>query len=876
PFAISDDDEDTSWVADNGEATQYVDGIPLDDPFYTQEPTSYNLRTPTFLSPQQTGSVMTPPKSTDNVPILDRRPHSRRASALSAHFDVPPAGISKAASNTLNEQEEDDTESFVDEDVLDDDEDRDDRGVKYENFTTIDWMRDFIRDQRYLHRGRHRQARHSGGFMSFLHTAFEISESWLLTSLVGISIGLVAGWIDVVAAWLTDIRVGFCRTEWYVSRTICCMSVGTASAHELGCEDWTDWSGGIFGRSDIYIIDMLFYVLFSVLFASVCAFLVVQLAPYAAGSGSAEIKTILGGFIIKGFLGVRTLVVKSVGLPLMVASGLAVGKEGPMIHVASCVGNIFPRLFPKYWRNEARKREILSAAGGAGIAVAFGAPIGGVLFSLEELSSFFPIKTMVRVFFCALVSTVTLQVINPYRGKRVLYQVTYDRDWHFFEMILFVVIGIFGGLSGALLIRLNMRIQSLRRTHAWFKALDPVKEVAAVACLTAVICWFNIFTRVDASELLEHLFKECKESDFHGLCDVESRGKVFASLVMALIVRLGLTIVTFGVKVPAGIFIPSMVWGALFGRALGIAVAAWQHAQPKFILFASCHPDIPCVTPGMYSLLGAIGALGGVTRLTVSLTVIMFELTGTLSYIIPCMATLMVAKLVGDFFSGGGGMAEHLIKFNHYPFLDPREGEDLGVFLGLRAGEVMTPVGAAADTGTGVVCFTAKGMCVRDLEGALHGLRFKGFPVIDRVEDRNLVGYISREDLKYALEKAKFAHPLPPNTPVSFDSRLSRRYSAGGSTRRGSAPTRQQSGVDELNSIADDPGGWVELDLTGHLDRTPLGVHPLVPVEFVMDLFTKLGPRYVLVTHNGKLEGIITKKDLLVALQAAEHEAGGG
>lgn len=63
------------------------------------------------------------------------------------------------------------------------------------------------------------------------------------------------------------------------------------------------------------------------------------------------------------------------------------GKEGPMVHIACCIGNIFSYLFPKYGRNEAKKREILSAAAAAGVSVAFGAPIGGVLFSLEEVWS---------------------------------------------------------------------------------------------------------------------------------------------------------------------------------------------------------------------------------------------------------------------------------------------------------------------------------------------------------------------------------------------------------------------------------------------------------------------------------------------------------
>ena len=95
----------------------------------------------------------------------------------------------------------------------------------------------------------------------------------------------------------------------------------------------------------------------------------------------------------------------------------------------------------------AKRREILSAACAAGVAVAFGAPIGGVLFSLEEVSYFFPAKVMWRrcvtlneaqglrieqslthSFFCAMVAAVTLKFLDPFgSGKLVLFQVTYDR-----------------------------------------------------------------------------------------------------------------------------------------------------------------------------------------------------------------------------------------------------------------------------------------------------------------------------------------------------------------------------------------------------------------------------------------------------------------
>lgn len=89
--------------------------------------------------------------------------------------------------------------------------------------------------------------------------------------------------------------------------------------------------------------------------------------------------------------------------------------------------------------------------------------------------------------------------------------------------------------------------------------------------------------------------------------------------------------------------------------------------------------------------------------LLVSLTVVMFELTGTLDYIVPCMVTLMAAKIVGDLF-GKGGMAEMQIRMNRYPFLDPRVEE----VIGLTASEVMTPAEE-------LVCFLETGMKVADI-----------------------------------------------------------------------------------------------------------------------------------------------------------------
>jgi chloride channel 3/4/5 len=114
-----------------------------------------------------------------------------------------------------------------------------------------------------------------------------------------------------------------------------------------------------------------------------------------------------------------------------------------------------------------------------------------------------------------------------------------------------------------------------------------------------------------------------------------------ASLFIATVLRILFVIISYGCKVPAGIFVPSMAIGASFGRMVGILVQALHESFPDSRFFSSCEPDVPCITPGTYAFLGAGAALSGIMHLTISVTVIMFELTGALTYILPTMASFL-------------------------------------------------------------------------------------------------------------------------------------------------------------------------------------------------------------------------------------------
>lgn len=125
------------------------------------------------------------------------------------------------------------------------------------------------------------------------------------------------------------------------------------------------------------------FSIFLVVFASGIS---VYWAPGAIGSGVAETMAYMNGINYPGFLGLSTLLVKSLGVVLAVAGGIKIGKEGPLAHIGSIVGAsvlYIPWPITKKFRNDRDKRIMVAAGAGVGVSVAFGAPIGGVLFSYE-------------------------------------------------------------------------------------------------------------------------------------------------------------------------------------------------------------------------------------------------------------------------------------------------------------------------------------------------------------------------------------------------------------------------------------------------------------------------------------------------------------
>ncbi|KAI5124285.1 hypothetical protein M0805_005132 [Coniferiporia weirii] len=684
----------------------------------------------------------------------------------------------------------------------------------YLDGSTIDWLQEEAAE-----RSRQHYLRSLHGLRGLLLPLLDTSRVWFIIVATGIGVGVTGAWLDVLVHWFSDLREGRCAYGFFYNQVACCSGLDPGEV----CTEWLTWSqwfgvNSILGQS---LLQAFIYISLAIAFSSSAAFLVQTYAPYAFHTGIPEIKAILGGYVLNEFLGPWTLLIKSLGLVLAVASGLSLGKEGPLVHISCCMLFLVSKLFKKYLPNEAQKRRLLAAAASAGISVAFGSPLGGVLFGLEELdTSANDSDVMWRGFVTSVIAAVSLQYINPFgTSKLVLFQVTSVSDtWRAFELLPWLFLSVVGGVLGALLIKFNIAA-AVYRQRSYLQDY-PILEVVGVTAITGCISYLIVFLRVQTSELVANLFQECDPSkgDYHGLCNPNALYENIFLLILTAAIKLCLTAWTFGMMIPAGIFLPTIAIGACLGRAVGLFVQGLHRAYPTLWIFSSCPPDLTerCVSPGFYAVIGASAMLGGVTRMTISLVVILFELTGALSHVLPIMISVMVSKWVGDAF-GKEGIYSRWIALRRYPWLPYVEYRDSGE----TAANVMVPFER-------LVTINAHKSTLRELACVVEEHRYHGYPAVG--PDRELLGYITRSRLKSVID------PLLLNLPESS---------------AGQMFTFVKGMTDEVTS-----------DMSDLVDEAAIQLRKEIPQELVVTMFQKMNMRYIFLTRLGRLEGLVTLPDI--------------
>ncbi|KAI7862038.1 chloride channel [Spinellus fusiger] len=781
--------------------------------------------------------------------------------------------------------------------------------IRSENYSSIDMIRDRIKEAT-----RQRKLNSAPGLRGRWEKALDASQAWILVIIIGVTVAEFAWCIDVVQEWLSDIKKGYCTMHWQYNEQFCCWG---KEEHEA-CPEWREWSDvfGVENEVHSYYTAMAVYTAFGLVFSLLAALMVkysaeklimripatplskkpstifpsthdnsedlglsnqlkdfpatrtiTKTAYYSAGSGIPEVKVILSGFSIKGFLGIKTLLVKSIGMILSTSSGLTCGKEGPFVHLACSVANIASRFFPKFCRNESKKREILSAAAASGVAVAFGAPMGGVLFSLEEVSYYFPSKTMIRCYCCAMVAATVLKITNPFGTRKiVMFEVHYDKEYHIFELIPFALSGILAGFLGACTVYCNIKFQYIRKET--FIGKYPLIEVMCIMLLTASISFWNPFTRLDLSAFAANLFSECSEkNDNGGLCakTIDDIPNILYLLITALFIKIFLTIITFGCRVPGGVFLPGLIIGAVTGRIVGLVMQYITLSFPDAWPFLLCAQDMAshgkCVIPGVYALTGAAAGLTGVTRSTVSLVVIMFELTNSLTYALPIMIAVMTAKWTSDSMFPSG-IYDLLIELQNYPYLESNKAYQHTVTVLELAEEVPT---IDLNTSVSVDCLHQKMKTLSEMGYGTDG----GIPILCR--ENTLQGYVSTYELSYALKRLS-KQQANASYPYHHDARKTDVYFMANklhSPHNDSFSDNTSSCVqrDEEHSIL--KGN----DFSPYVDYAPAIINESASMEMLVDMFVKMGACYLcVVDSHGTFLGVIYKRRLIVYLKELEEK----
>lgn len=672
---------------------------------------------------------------------------------------------------------------------------------------------------------------------------------WVIMFFVGILTALVACSIDISIGSMAKYKYRFLK-------------------------DWTDKC--VEQDDQCMYIPYLLWVGLNVVPAMLGSFLVAYVEPVALGSGIPQIKCYLNGIKIPRVVRIKTLICKAVGVVCSVMGGLAVGKEGPMIHSGAVIGagisqgksttlNLDTGGVP-YFRVDQEKRDFVAGGAAAGVAAAFGSPVGGVLFSLEEGASFWNQSLTWRIFFGSMTSFFTLNIVlSVYEnipgqisnGGLLNFGKFDNATYQLWELPIFIVLGIIGGMLGALYNHINYKLTVFRMRYinmAW----QRVVEVMIVSAITATAGFLMVYLISDCKPLgndptSNPIQMYCDDGEYHvigaiwfqtpeqsvrSLLHDPPGSHKLTTLFIFFVVYFLLNCWTYGLSISSGVFIPTLLMGAAWGRLIGSMIEEFIPAQGLG-------------DPGKYALLGAAAMLGGVVRMTISLTVILIEATGNLTYGFPIMVVLMVAKWVGDYFNEG--LYDIHIQLAGVPLI---AWEPPPLSATTYASEVMSQPVRTLHTRVNV----------GDLVDMLKSNSHNGFPVVDELVEPSsggrtfgkIRGVILRSELVVLLENKIFnelynewegrvnmgmfreAYPRYPDIAQVHVSPVERGY---------------------------------HMDLQPFMNPTPSTVLHSTSLPQMFRIFRALGLRHLVVLNdNNGVVGIVTRKDL--ARYRVVHQAG--
>ena len=329
--------------------------------------------------------------------------------------------------------------------------------------------------------------------------------------------------------------------------------------------------------------------------------------PYARGSGIPQTKTAL--FIRGGVILFRTVLGKFACSSVSLASGIALGREGPSVQVGAGIASSLGR---RLGLSPANVKAVVPIGAAAALAAAFNTPIAAVLFTLEEVMGDLHARVLGSIVLSSATSWIVLHLLL---GDEPLFHVPAYQLVHPLEFGLYAVLGLAGGLVSVAFVKLLLW---QRKHFLRFSQASEWIQPAAGGLLVGVLGWF-------VPEVL---------GVGYGYVSKALNGQMVLGMMALLVVlKLVATATCYASGNAGGIFGPSLFIGAMLGGAFG----------------AGAHMLLPDYTGsvGAYALVGMGTAFAGIVRVPLTSVIMIFEVTRDYSIIVP----LMISNLISYFVS---------------------------------------------------------------------------------------------------------------------------------------------------------------------------------------------------------------------------------
>ncbi|XP_067658627.1 chloride channel protein 2-like [Haliotis asinina] len=499
------------------------------------------------------------------------------------------------------------------------------------------------------------------------------------------------------------------------------------------------------------------WISYSVLFILFATGFTHLVSPQAVGSGIPEMKTILRGVVLKEYLTFRTLIAKVIGLCSSLGSTLPLGKEGPFVHIASIVATLLSKMilsFRGIFENESRRSEMLAAACAVGVAGTFAAPIGGVLFSIEVTATYFAVRNYWRGFFSAVCGALVFRLLALWFKDEetitAVFRTSLRTEFPFdaLELIAFAAIGIACGFGGALFILMHRKIILLMRRHKRIslflqknRFIYPGLVALVISSLTFPPGLGQFFAgHLTNRQAINELFSnitwttgQAEDLDDEAILQHwrHPQTNIYVTLVLFIIMTFQMGVFSNTLPIPAGIFVPVFTVGAAFGRLVGESMAAWFPGGIK------SGDVLRKIVPGGYAVVGAASLSGSVTR-TISTAVIVFELTGQISHVLPAVLSVLIANAVANLFEPS--FYDSIIRLKRLPYLPDivsSKSSTWNVFV--------------EDFMVKDISYIAFNSTYGDLHRLMSTTFFRCYPLVDSADSMVLLGSIQRYELERML-----------------------------------------------------------------------------------------------------------------------------